>query len=290
MMKSHELAKETLSHEQRITMTDKIAVTDVKLNYASIREAKAMPGLRLILGANAVPGPWREACKGIFHVKKIPYTPVASAGQDGSQRELIEWTAQSSAPVAIWNDERPRSSWIEQLYLAERLQPEPALIPANTDERVLMFGISNEICGENGLGWWRRMTLIEGNVSDPNADERTRKFWRRFGIKYLYSEEAAAAAPAQVAEIVKFLGERLERQRAAGSRFFIGNRLSAVDIHWAAFAALLNPLAPELCPMASSFRRMYTETNPAVVAALSPSLLEHRDFIYREYLELPIVF
>ena len=151
-------------------MADKIAVTDVKLKYATIQEAKAMSGLRLILGANAVPGPWREACKGIFHVKKIPYTPVASAGQDGSQRELIEWTAQASAPVAIWNDERPRSTWIEQLYLAERLQPEPALIPANADDRVTMFGIINEICGENGLGWQRRQMLIDGTVSNPNTD------------------------------------------------------------------------------------------------------------------------
>jgi hypothetical protein len=117
-------------------MSDKIAVTDVKLKYATIQEAKTMSGLRLILGASTVPGPWREACKGMFYVKGVPYTPVASAGQDGSQRELVEWTAQTSAPVAIWNDERPRSTWIEQLYLAERLQPEPALIPANADDRV----------------------------------------------------------------------------------------------------------------------------------------------------------
>src|SRR5208283_3192730 len=149
-------------------MADKIAVNDVKLKYASIAEARTMSGLRLILGEVAVPGPWREACKGIFHVKKIPYTPVASASQDGSQDELIEWTAQSSAPVAIWNDERPRSTWIEQLYLAERLQPEPALIPADADDRVSMFGISNEICGENGLGWSRRLMMIDSTVSNPN--------------------------------------------------------------------------------------------------------------------------
>ena len=97
-------------------MADKIAVNDVKLKYTSLADARKMDGLRLILGEVAVPGPWREACKGIFHVKKIPFTPVASAGADGSQRELIEWTAQASAPVAIWNDERPRSTWIEQLY------------------------------------------------------------------------------------------------------------------------------------------------------------------------------
>jgi len=271
-------------------MADKIAVNDTKLKYASIQDAKAMSGLRLILGANAVPGPWREACKGIFYVKKIPYTPVASAGQDGSQRELIEWTAQSSAPVAIWNDERPRSTWIEQLYLAERLQPEPALIPANADDRVLMFGLINEICGENGLGWQRRQMLIHGTVSNPNTDERTRKFWTRFGGKYLYSEEAAVAAPARVASILRTLAQRLERQKANGGKYFIGDRLTALDIYWGTFSAIVRPLPPELCPMAASFRDMYTEKNPVVVAAISPSLFEHRDFIYREYLELPVVF
>jgi hypothetical protein len=271
-------------------MSDKIAVTDVKLKYATIQEAKTMPGLRLILGAGAVPGPWREACKGIFYVKRVPYTPVASAGQDGSQRELLEWTAQTSAPVAIWNDERPRSTWIEQLYLAERLQPEPALIPANADDRVMMFGLINEIAGENGLGWQRRHLLLNSTIGNPDTDQRTKDFWRRFGGKYLFSEEAAAAAPLRVASILKFLAERLDRQKARGSRFFIDDKLSAVDIYWATFSALIRPLPPELCPMATSFREMYTERNPLIVEATAPSLMEHRDFIYSEYLELPVVF
>src|ERR1700731_1980246 len=183
-------------------MADKIAVTDVKLKYASIAEARAMSGLRLILGANAVPGPWREACKGIFHVKKIPYKPVASAGADGSQRELIEWTAQASAPVAIWNDERPRSTWIEQLYLAERLQPNPALIPAKAEDRISMFGIINEICGENGFAWAKRLMMIHSTLSNPNVDPATQKFWKHLGGKYVYSEEAAAAARARMIEVL----------------------------------------------------------------------------------------
>jgi glutathione S-transferase len=270
-------------------MSDKIALTDVKLKYATIQEAKTMSGLRLILGASTVPGPWREACKGMFYVKGVPYTPVASAGQDGSQRELVEWTAQTSAPVAIWNDERPRSTWIEQLYLAERLQPEPTLIPADADDRVLMLGLINEIAGENGLGWQRRHLLIKGNV-DSAHDQRTRDFWRRFGGKYSFSEEAAAAAPARIAAILKFLADHLDRQKARGSKFFIGDKLSAADIYWAAFAALIRPMPPELCPMATSFREMYTEKNPLVAAAMTPSLTEHRDFIYSEYLELPVIF
>jgi glutathione S-transferase len=271
-------------------MANEIAINEVKLKYASLQEARTMTGLRLILGANAVPGPWREACKAIFHVKKIPFTPVASAGQDGSQRELIEWTAQASAPVAIWNDERPRSTWIEQLYLAERLQPEPALIPANTDDRVNMFGTINEIAGENGLGWQRRQILIDETVSNPGTDDRTRNFWKRFGGKYGYTPEAVTAAPAKSAAILKYLSERLERQKAKGSKFFIGERLTALDIYWTTFSAIIRPLSVELCPMADSFRVMYTEKDPAVAAAASPLLFEHRDFIYREYLELPVVF
>src|SRR5882757_5298279 len=170
-------------------MPDKIALSDIKLKYATIQEAKSMPGLRLILGANSVPGPWREACKGIFHVKKIPYSPVASAGQDGSPRELIEWTAQSSAPVAVYNDERPRSTWIEQLFLAERLQPGPALIPASEDDRITMFGVINEICGENGIGWQRRLMLLDANLKDSSMDPRMRAFCQSLSRKYLYSKE-----------------------------------------------------------------------------------------------------
>jgi glutathione S-transferase len=115
-------------------------------------------------------------------------------------------------------------------------------------------------------------------------------FWQRFGGKYLFSEEAAAAAPARVASILKLLAERLDRQKARGSKFFIGDKLSAADIYWATFAALIRPMPPELCPMATSFREMYTERNPLIVAATAPSLMEHRDFIYREYLELPVIF
>ncbi len=271
-------------------MPEKISLSDVKLKYASIADARRMPGLRIILGAMTVPGPWREACKGIFHVKKVPFVPVASAGQDGSDRELIEWTAQSSAPVAIWNDERPRSTWIEQLYLAERLAPNPPLIPDAIEERALMFGCANEICGERGFGWSRRLTMIHSTVTNPKTPEAQRAFWLKFGAKYGYSTEAAEAAPARMIAILRFLDERLSAQKAKGSRFFIGDRLSALDIYWATFATLVKPLEPELCPMATGFREMYTERNPDVLSAASPQLLAHRDFIYREYLELPVVF
>jgi hypothetical protein len=42
--------------------------------------------------------------------------------------------------------------------------------------------------------------------------------------------------------------------------------------------------------MASFFRPLYTNTHPVVRAALSARLIAHREFIYREFLELPVVF
>jgi hypothetical protein len=40
--------------------------------------------------------------------------------------------------------------------------------------------------------------------------------------------------------------------------------------------------------MPEQFRKTYTNTDPVVQAAADPLLFAHRDFIYREYLELPI--
>ena len=267
-----------------------IGLDAITIEYASIEDAKKMSGLRLVLGNYAVPGPWREAYKGLFYVKNIPYTPVVAASLDGNDTALREWTAQSSAPVAIWNDEPPRSKWFEQLALAERLEPNPPLIPNNIEDRMHMFGYCNEICGESGYAWSKRLMMVHSMLTNPDVDDGTKAFWAGFGNKYGYSPEAAEAAPERMATIVGSLASQLEQQKTEGSRFFIGNQLSALDIYWATFAALVQPLPEDQCPMATAFRSFYVTTEPVVVAALTPALLEHRDFIYQEYLELPIVF
>jgi glutathione S-transferase len=254
--------------------------------YISVEEARPMSGLRVVLSPG-VPGPWSEAAKGILYVKKIPYVRVRQE-IGGENRALKEWSAQATAPVFAWNDEPPRSTWIEQLFLAERLQPNPSLIPSNINDRMTMFGYCNELCGEHGFGWSKRLLLVHPTLSNPKADAQSRGFSQYIGNKYGYNTPEAEAAPAHCAEILNALAARLEQQRANGSKFFIGNQLSALDIYWAAFAALIQPLPHELCPMPQSFRKMYTNTDPTIQAAAKPILFEHRDFIYREYLELPL--
>ena len=254
--------------------------------YLNVEEARKLSGLRVVLSPG-VPGPWSESLKGILYVKKIPYVK-ARQEIGGENRALKEWSAQATAPVMAWNDEPPRSTWIEQLYLAERLQPNPSLIPTNMEERTFMFGYCNELCGQHGFGWSKRLMLVHPTLTNPNADKGSQGFSHYIGDKYGYNAAEAEAAPRHCAEILQLLNTRLEQQRAKGSQFFIGNQLSALDIYWAAFAALVQPLPHEQCPMPSSFRKMYTNTDPTIQAAAKPILFEHRDFIYRNYLELPV--
>jgi hypothetical protein len=42
--------------------------------------------------------------------------------------------------------------------------------------------------------------------------------------------------------------------------------------------------------MATPIRAVYADTHPQVAQALEPLHLQHRDFIYREHLELPVRF
>ncbi len=253
--------------------------------YVEVEEARNMIGLRLVLSPG-VPGPWSEAAKGIFYVKKISYIPVRQKfGQDPA---LKQWTAQESAPVAAYDDERPRSTWIEQLYLAERLAPTPPLIPAAIDDRILMFGYSNELCGENGFSWCKRLLLFHANLTTPGLSEQQRALSRALASKYGYDPALVPGARARVVEILRALSARLEEQRGRGSRYFIGNQLSALDIYWATFCGIINPMPDDLCPMTPAFRKTYTNTDPEIAAAASAALYEHRDFIYKEYLEFPV--
>ena len=120
--------------------------------------------------------PWGEALKGILHIKQFPHARVSH--MFGSPTTTLqEWSAQDSFPIMAWNDERPRTTWIEQLYLAERLAPTPRLIPEQFEDRVLMFGYSNELCGENGIGWTERLRGVHEQVTKTG-----RQSGRRIGI------------------------------------------------------------------------------------------------------------
>lgn len=253
-------------------------------DYVPIERAKTMTGLRLVL--TAMPGPpWTEAAKAVFHVKRIPYVPVAQQPMVTNDA-LREWTGLENAPIAVYDSEKARAGWAEILFLAERLAPEPTLIPPAPDERVRFFGLAHELCGEDGLGWNRRLLMIRDFYE--GRGQGAREVGDYLAVRYGWSEAAAARAPERVAEILRTLSAQLGAQRERGRGYLVGEALSALDLYWAAFAALIEPLAATDCPMPDFLRAMYTVTDPTLRAALDPALLEHRDRIYRDHLELPV--
>jgi len=257
------------------------------VEYRTVSEAKDRPGLRLALSAG-VPGPWGEAAKGILKLRKVQYTPVLHA-VGGDNAELVEWTGHRNAPVAVYNDEKPRVGWAEILFLAERLGSGPSLIPRDPSERALMMGLCHEICGENGLGWSRRLGLVHPAIQ-AGPSHPAYEFSKLFGSMYGYSKEAGEAAPARCAEILIVLSLQLTTQQSAGRRFLVGDSLSAADVYWATFAALIDPLPDDQCRMSADFRRLYSSSPPEVRAAASPKLMAHRNLVYETALGLPLDF
>ncbi len=256
----------------------------MKPEKIDLEQARRASGLRIVTLTH-VPSPWGEALKGILHIKQLQHARVSQAFGSSTQA-LHEWTAQDSFPVMAWNDERPLSTWIEQLYLAERLAPTPRLIPERFEDRVLMFGYCNEVCGENGIGWTERLRGVHEQLTKPGGDPAGVSAY--LAKKYGYTPENGQRAAGRVAEGLTALAHRLQEQKSRGSRFFIGNSLSAMDVYWATFSNAIKPLAPELCPMHPTIREAFTSTDPTVIAALKPILIEHRDFIFKNYLELPV--
>jgi len=243
------------------------------IEYIEVEDAIERKGLRLVL-TTGVPGPWGESAKGILAVKGIDYLPVRQTAGTADPK-LIEWTRQSSAPVAMFDDERPRSGWADILLLAERLQPEPALIPDDARERALMFGLCHEICGEQGLGWSRRLSLLAG-IPDGGADSMPHKYGIADGA-------SADQANARTAAILTMLADQLER---SGGPYLMGEVLRAPDVYWAAFSNLIDPLPPEQCPMPDFIRNSYSSWQ----GDRPKSLLTLRDRVFQQHLGLPQEF
>jgi glutathione S-transferase len=250
--------------------------------YRSFKEIVDHPGLRIVL-VKGLPSPWGQAAKTIFEIKERDY--VAAPWMPGEPNAAIAaWGGEASAPLVVWQKEQPIHRWINILYLAERLAPQPSLIPTDAMRRALMFGLSHEICGELGLGWNRRIHMFAPAYASGHPPEAI----TRMGGKYGYNEGDARMAGDRVAQSLNLLAGQLKLQRERGSRYFIGDRLTAVDIYWTAMSVLLDPLPKEDCPMMDGWRSAFALNDPIIKAALDPILLEHRMRTFRECFRNPM--
>jgi glutathione S-transferase len=254
------------------------------MKFLSMGELIKRQGLRLVLVQGA-PSPWSQAVKAMMEYKGLEFV-VASQIPGAENSELVAWAGVNSGPVVAWNEGRPLNRWNDILFLLERLAPHKALVPDAPIERVPMLGMSHELCGELGLGWNRRLSLFKPAMQSGQAPAGISTMSRKYG----YNESDVAATNQRQIAMLELLTAVLEKQRAAGSGYFIGQRLSALDFYWTAFSAIFDLLPAELCPIAPGARSMFETIDPLVKAAISPILLEHRDRIMGAHFKLPMEF
>jgi glutathione S-transferase len=256
-----------------------------RTEWLTLQEAIATPGIRLVLARFGVPSPWSEFCRALFDVKRIEYLPVDGRDSEGSYNALRSLSGQDSVPVVLIGAESPRSSWLEQLYAAERLAPAVPLLPGDSASRAQVIGLIAELCGEGGFGWSRRLQMI-ARLTAPNGAPREQQMG--LYLKYKYGGCSGLEPERRCEEIVSAFAERLRHQLSYGKGFLFGERLGALDLAWAAFAALIEPLPERECAMSERWRELFRWTPQTVSAHEVQMLLAHRDRIYRQQLRLPI--
>ena len=119
----------------------------------------------------------------------LPTSLVDARDANRGLTSIKALTGQESLPVVFWNDERPRSNWLEQLVLAERISLKPRLLPDDPVGRAKVVGLIAELCSEAGFGWHRRVMMSARLLTEPAFGERER------GIGQYLSQKVGTIRP-----------------------------------------------------------------------------------------------
>jgi glutathione S-transferase len=184
------------------------------------------------------------------------------------------------------DDQPPVSHWLDLLHLAERIAPEPALIPEDAAARTEVIGLSALVAGVDGIGWNRRVQMLDPMVRLDEVPEPMARMAR----KYACTPEAMPVASQRLVTACAHLDAVLEKQEAAGSPYFVGDSVSAADFYWANFAAMFKPLPHSVNPMPDYLRDLYASANHETMAGFTGRLEAHRDYIYANHIALPLDF
>ncbi len=254
--------------------------------FITLDAAAAMQSGTRITFIPGLPALYAEALKNICFVKGIPlvralHPMMGKDKETGADRQarLYELTSQTSIPTMFHDEERPRNVWIEQLSLAERIGAPhtPTLIPDNFEQRAEVLGLCAVVLGEDGIVWNMRI-LSDGALAQ----------------KYGYSEDASAAAPRKIAEVLTLIDSRLSAQAKNGSPYLVGSTVTAADVYWATMSMCVLVPAPEIMPLTQQNKGMlkYFAMNgqiPVIAEALTESIKEHQRHILGTYCETPAV-
>lgn len=244
-------------------------------DYVGTEEGKAARGLRVTIVRNT-PSPWGEAVKGMLHVKGLDWVPVNFDGQDA---DLVNWTGEASAPVAMYEDEAPKSGAVEIMQLIERLAPEPVLVPDGVD----VAQMTEDLLGNGGLAWSRRLQQVHVGLSGGGGFSGGVSGY--LAAKYGYE---ASEGESYGARVIALLEQFAAQLAASEGPYLLGREMCAADIQLACTMALFAPLPGEVCAMHPRARAAFETMDEATRAVVVPELLAHRDHMYAQHLETPL--
>jgi glutathione S-transferase len=256
------------------------------LQFVNVETARAASGPRLVV-AGSLPSPWSEAAKGIFHVKALPIQVVGYPRIDEAFRT---WTGAMNVPVLLTDDEPPRTGWAEILGFAERWGGEVSLIPAEPEARIRHHGLAHELCGEGGFGWCSRLVMTDGGLTSGGTRSFPLPVAQYLGNKYGYTAEQIPGALARMRQILALFDAELARSHAAGHRYLMGERLTALDIYLATYLTYTLPLPERDCPqLLPRVRPAFAYLVEQIGADIPPALIAHRQHVFAAHLPWPIV-
>ena len=246
------------------------------MEYVEPQIARDLPGLRLALTAG-VPAPYSMSARAILDLKQVEYVPVRQTGA-AENTELVAWSRHRNAPVALYQDEAPRTGWLEILHLAERLGSGPSLLPDVITERMQMVALTNELIGEGGWVWHMRLLMLGLGGAQRAAQAASKNpMYQQYG----YDEDKHAEAKAKAVERINVFAAYATTQLAK-SRYLIGERLCALDIYWVYFSQIMQTLPETVCPMPAGLRKSYDLASRAC-GVVVPELIEQRDWVRAEH-------
>jgi glutathione S-transferase len=239
--------------------------------------------LRLVIVPDA-PSPWSQAAKTIFEIKQIPGLLVRRPRDNAVQA----WTGVGNAPVAVYDDEPPRSGWAEILELAERLRPDISLVPRDPELRARMFGLSHEVLGAGGLMWSARLFTIAASIESGGERGFALPVAKYLATRYGYTPDCGAPARARAIEILGVLSRQLQSSLREGHEYYLGSELTALDIYSVAVLNTFAMLPHDQCPAHPGVRRAFEWMGKEVESAMAPELLAHRDRVLARRFQLPM--
>lgn len=270
------------------------------VNYTTFEDARLLSGIKLQV-IKGIPSPWTEAAKAILHVIKIPYVAVAFDAFNSAQ---TTWFETASAPSLKRDKHAALIDWLDILHFVEaqsnaetenKTEAISSLLPKDLKDKEEHLALCHSICSKKGLGWQRRLQSVHQGLQNEGGFPI--KIAHYLAYKYGYQAEDAPLYETEIVRLLTVLTARLECnalaqkqqvQEGIGPSYYFGDTLTALDIYSATFMAYFAPLPDDVCAMHPRMRLTLETCSPATAAVLDPILLQHRDFIYKKYLELPL--